>query len=114
MGYGVVRAGMTATTLEKIHSYCPLTLPTLRLDLIFLLQTVSKTPLTHRVAALKRLRVSHFSYQLSVLHSRWSELFYTVLIPNRDFNKLQPDESTSMCFPSWFQSLFGILINSNC
>ncbi len=43
MGYGVVRAGMPATTLEKIHSYCRLTLPTLRLDLIFLLQTVSKT-----------------------------------------------------------------------
>ncbi len=29
------------TILEKIHSYCRLTLPTLRLDLIFLLQTVS-------------------------------------------------------------------------
>ena len=42
MGYGVVRAGMPATTLEKIHSYCRLTLPTLPLDLIFLLQTVSQ------------------------------------------------------------------------
>ncbi len=42
MGYGVVRAGMLVTILEKIHSYCRLTLPTLRLDLIFLLQTVSE------------------------------------------------------------------------
>ena len=38
-GLGRSAGILPATTLVMIHSYCRLTLPTLRLDLIFLLQT---------------------------------------------------------------------------